>query len=398
MSSVLVYTDWHVGAPRPSECRQDYRGSRNLTQQHGIVIVSQTKQRRQHSPARNTRQREKPSSHERQETQSASATSTTTTALREGTAGGKILATVADASFSSAAKVHFLLVPRACGTGGPVREGGEKCGCARCKKQPNPLAGGKPGLHVSFAPVCSRATNVPGGISNTPRTTQIRRSSTGKTWDRLCHATPRPSAVPDRFRGRPSGASNSEHHAYFAGASHHSFPQSDLAVRQESGGLTWKKHTKRGTQRAPFLCTAGKSARRLSGRSAPLRADECAASWPSPGRTGGRADQVRRESSVAGTANVDRRGAIGVRHRVVKGAGERAACQACRGLSAGVRGVRRSPDGRERPRTCICDGVNKASTLPIRELPEAEQKAGVCFCMQVSARRASGARNERMLG
>ncbi|KAL1377781.1 hypothetical protein pipiens_016022 [Culex pipiens pipiens] len=63
-------------------------------------------------------------------------------------------------------------------------------------------------------------------------------------------------------------------------------PQSDWRS-DKNWRTTWKKHTKRGTQRAPFLCTAGKSARKLSGRSALLRAGECAASRPSPGRTEG---------------------------------------------------------------------------------------------------------------
>ncbi|EDS30395.1 conserved hypothetical protein [Culex quinquefasciatus] len=119
-------------------------------------------------------------------------------------------------------------------------------------------------------------------------------------------------------------------------------PQSDWRS-DKNWRTTWKKHTKRGTQTERSV-GAVKSGRVCS-ELAFTRAN------------GGRADQVQEESSVVGTANVDRRGAIGESGRT------------------------------ERPRTCICDGVNTASTLPIRELPEAEQKAGVCCMREFRIRR-----------
>ncbi|KAL1401874.1 hypothetical protein pipiens_006336 [Culex pipiens pipiens] len=126
-------------------------------------------------------------------------------------------------------------------------------------------------------------------------------------------------------------------------------PAIRLAARQELEDNLEEAHEK-GDAKSPFFVYRWKICSEAERSVGAVKSGRVCSELAFTRANGGRADQVREESSVAGTANVDRRGAIG--------------------------------SGRtERPRTCICDGVNTASTLPIRELPEAEQKAGVC-CMQ----------------
>ncbi|XP_052562975.1 uncharacterized protein LOC120420391 [Culex pipiens pallens] len=91
-------------------------------------------------------------------------------------------------------------------------------------------------------------------------------------------------------------------------------PQSDWRS-DKNWRTTWKKHTKRGTQRAPFFVYRWKICSKAERSVGAVKSGRVCSELAFTRANGGRADQVREESSVAGTANVDRRGAIGVRHR-----------------------------------------------------------------------------------
>ncbi|XP_052561936.1 uncharacterized protein LOC120431545 [Culex pipiens pallens] len=286
----------------------------------------------------NTRQREKPSSHKRQETQSANAASTTSSAIKGETEKGKILASVRTRRSRLLQKCLFARSTwsRLVGRSEKAEKSAEP-GRARCRRK---VASAKTvkaigwrnnGLHVKSYQLIEGSTSPEGFPTRQERprsgildrhapatiggTEPLRGQPSGQA---TASTTPPWHAIPQRrcetiARTHTHTAQQTQDRlrAYWPRTTH---PAIRLAVRQELEDNLEEAHEK-GDAKSPFFVYRWKICSEAERSVGAVKSGRVCSELAFTRANGGRADQVREESSVAGTANVDRRGAIGVRHR-----------------------------------------------------------------------------------